>query len=109
MDATGKTEDITLSREYPFSRSALMAGLRRYLAAGTLRLEEIKPIPMPNAQPVSSFGDAGTTLRAFSVGVTIDGDKQTLALFLKEPPVTARGRVLHAVGQREYGVYYRLA
>jgi aminoglycoside phosphotransferase (APT) family kinase protein len=110
MDATGKTEEATIPREeYPFSRSALMAGLRRYLAAGTLRLLEIKPIPLPNAQPISSFGEAGTTLRTLSVGVTIDGEEQTLALLLKEPPVTARGRVLHAVGQREYGVYHRLA
>jgi hypothetical protein len=87
----------------------LMAGLRRHLAASTLRLREIKPIPLPNAQPASSFGDAGTRLRAISVGVSLDGEDQTLALLIKEPPITARGRVLTAVGQREFGVYKRLA
>lgn len=109
MDATGKTDEIIAESEYPFSRPALMAGLRRYLAASDLRLGDIKPIAIPNAQPASSFGDAGTTLRALSVGVRIDGEDQTLALLLKEPPVTASGRVLVGVGQREYGVYRRLA
>ncbi|MFN8372049.1 MAG: aminoglycoside phosphotransferase family protein [Anaerolineae bacterium] len=109
MDGAGKTEDLTIENEYPFSRSTLMAGLRRYLAASTLRLGDIKPMTIPGVQPVSSFGDAGTTLRALSVGVHIEGEDHTLPLLLKEPPVTARGRVLNAVGQREYGVYRRLA
>ncbi|NWF69266.1 MAG: aminoglycoside phosphotransferase family protein [Chloroflexi bacterium] len=104
---TATTEAPT--REWPFSRPELMAGLRRYLAANTLRLRDIQPVPIPSLQPISSFGEAGTRLRAIKVGVTIDGDDQTLALLVKEPPVTARGRVLTAVGQREFGVYRRLA
>jgi aminoglycoside phosphotransferase (APT) family kinase protein len=64
-------------------------------------------MPLPNH--IVASGSAGTTLRAMSVIVQIDGEEQTLALLLKEPPVTARGRVLAAVGQREYGVYRKIA
>ncbi len=44
-----------------------------------------------------------------SVNVRIDDEDQNLPLVLKQPPVTRSGRVLLAVGQREYGVYRRLA
>lgn len=90
-------------------RAKLMAGLRRHLAAPSLRLGDIQPLPLPTIVPGSSLGDAGTRLSALSVGVIIEGDYYTLPLLLKEPPVTPDGRVLNAVGQREYGIYHRLA
>lgn len=102
--------DTALTWEWPFSRSELMAGLRRYLAASTLRLLEIKPIPLPLTMPGTSFAEeSGTRLSAMSVGVRIDGDDYDLPLMLKQPPVSRNGRVLRAVGQREYGVYRLLA
>lgn len=85
-----------------------MAGLRRYLDASDLRLGEITPIPLPDTVPGTLENDAGTRLRAMSVGVSIDGENFNLPLVLKEPPVSENGRVLRAVGQREYGVYRRL-
>jgi aminoglycoside/choline kinase family phosphotransferase len=39
----------------------------------------------------------------------VEGEERTLPLFLKEPPVTRAGRVLTAVGQREYGIYSKIA
>lgn len=85
-----------------------MAGLRRYLAASSLRLLAITPVPLPDTFPGATATASGTRLTAISVGVHIDGQDQSLPLVLKEPPVS-RGRVLRAVGQREYGVYRRLA
>jgi hypothetical protein len=95
--------------EFPFSRQELMAGLRRYLADPTLRLNSITPIPLPLQMPSSSFGDSGTLIRAFACTVLLDGDEFSLPLILKEPPITPQGRVLSAVGQRELGVYRQLA
>lgn len=108
MDATGKSElAADQQQDWPFSRSALTAGLRRYLASSSLRVVGIQAIPLPNNITASS--SAGTTLRALSVRIQIEGEEQALTLLLKEPPVTARGRVLTAVGQREYGVYRKIA
>ena len=101
--------DVAIGREWPFSRSELMAGLRRYLAASSLRLLDIRPIPLPDTIPGTIARDSGSKLRAISVGVRIEGDDQTLPLVLKEPPVSRNGRVLRAIGQREYGVYRLLA
>lgn len=101
--------NVAIEHEWPFSRSELMAGLRRYLAARSLRLLEIKPIPLPSTMPGITFADSGANLRAMSVGVRIDGDEQTLPLVLKQSPVSRNGRVLRAIGQREYGVYRLLA
>lgn len=98
-----------LGRDYPFTRSELMAGLRRYLADGTLRLLDVTPIPLSHFRPSSSFHDAGTRLRAFSCVVLSEGDEHSLSVILKEPPITSQGRVLTGVGQREYGVYAQLA
>ncbi len=97
MDVTGKTKQVE-REEWPFSRSELTAGLRRFLASNSLRVREILPTPLPDH--IVASGSAGTTLRAMSVMVQIDGEDQTLALLLKEPPVTGRGRVLAAVGHR---------
>lgn len=94
--------------DWPFTRPQLMAGLRRYLAAASLRLLEITPIPLPDTVPGATATASGTRLSAMSVGVRIEGEDQSLPLVLKEPPVS-RGRVLRAVGQREYGIYRRLA
>lgn len=99
----------TTERQWPFSRSELMAGLRRYLAASSLRLLDIQPIPLPSTMPGGWRSDSGTKLSGLSVGVRIEGEEQSLPLVLKEPPITDGGRVLTAVGQREYGVYRRLA
>ncbi len=99
--------DAALDWAWPFSRSELMAGLRRYLAAGSLRLLDIQEIAMPTMLP--SLNHTGTKLSAFAVGVRIDGTEQNLPLLLKEPPISRTGRVLRAIGQREYGVYRRLA
>ena len=96
-------------RDWPFSRSELTAGLRRYLAASSLRLLDITPIPLPATMPGAALNESGTTLSALSVGVRIDGEDQSLPLLLKEPPVSRSGRVLTAIGQREYGVYRQLA
>ncbi|HLV37566.1 MAG TPA: aminoglycoside phosphotransferase family protein [Spirillospora sp.] len=102
--------DVALEWDWPFSRPELMAGLRRYLAASSLRLLEIHPIPLPDTMPgVQSMPDSGTRLSAMAVGVRIDGDDYDLPLMLKEPPVSSNGRVLRAIGQREYGVYRWLA
>ena len=90
-----------------FPRSELMAGLRRHLAAGSLRVLDIHKINIPATLP--SQNDTETKLSALSVGVSIDDDEQSLPLVLKEPPVSRNGRVLRAIGQREYGVYRRLA
>jgi aminoglycoside phosphotransferase (APT) family kinase protein len=94
-------------REWPFTHSELTAGLRRYLASSSLRLRDIRPVPLP--PHIVASDSAGTTLRAMSVVVQIDGEEQNLSLLLKEPPVTPSGRVLTAVGQREYGIYRRIA
>lgn len=108
MGATGNSDVAAdVGQEWPFSRSTLTAGLRRYLAANSLRVLDVQPRTLPNH--IAASEKAGTTLRAMSVEVQIDGDRQTLALLLKEPPVTARGRVLTAVGQREYGIYRKIA
>jgi len=106
MDATGKPK-LVEEQNWPFSRSELTAGLRRFLASNSLRVRDIQPTPLPNH--IVASDSAGTTLRAMSVVVQIEGEEQTLSLLLKEPPVTARGRVLAAVGQREYGVYRKIA
>lgn len=95
-------------QDWPFTRPQLMAGLRRYLAASSLRLLDITPVPLPDTVPGATTSASGTRLSAMSVGVRIDGEDQSLPLVLKEPPVS-RGRVLRAIGQREYGVYKRLA
>ena len=87
-----------------------MAGLRRHLAASSLRLLDIRPIPLPRTMPGAAFiEDSGTRLSAMAVGVRIDGDDYDLPLMLKEAPVSRNGRVLRAIGQREYGVYRLLA
>ena len=101
--------DTTQTWAWPFSRSELMAGLRRYLAASSLRLLEIKQIPLPATMPGAALHEPGTKLSAMAVGVRIDGIDHNLPLLVKEPPVSTNGRVLRAVGQREYGVYRRLA
>lgn len=108
MDGTGKSKlAAQVKQEWPFSHSELTAGLRRFLASTSLRVRDIQPVPLP--PHIVASGSAGTTLRAMSVVVQLDGEEQNLSLLLKEPPVTARGRVLTAVGQREYGVYRKLA
>jgi hypothetical protein len=94
--------------DWPFDRTTLMAGLRRYLVAPHLHLLDIQPMPLPNVLPGGS-PDPLSTLRGMLVGVEIDGVQRQLALVLKEAPVSERGRVLSAVGRREYGVYRRLA
>jgi len=94
--------------EWPFSRPALMAGLRRYLAAPRLRLLDIQPLALPDLRP-GGIPDALSSVRGLSVGVEIDGVPRRLALVLKEAPISEGGRVLSAVGWREYGVYQRLA
>lgn len=94
--------------EWPFSRPVLMAGLRRYLAAPRLTLLDIEPMPLPNVLP-GSAPDPLSILRGMLVRVEIDGAKHQLALVLKEAPISESGRVLSAVGRREYGVYKRLA
>jgi aminoglycoside/choline kinase family phosphotransferase len=102
--------DAALKWEWPFSRSELMAGLRRYLAASSLRLLDIQPIVLPITMPGAAFAaESGTRLSAMSVGVRIDGEDFDLPLVIKQPPVSRNGRVLRAVGQREYGVYRLLA
>ncbi len=101
--------DLITERDWPFSRPELMAGLRRYLADSSLRLLEITPMPLPDTMPGASFTDSGTQLSGMSVDVMIDGEAQNLPLLLKEPPVSSGGRVLLGIGQREYGVYRRLA
>jgi hypothetical protein len=101
MDETGNFQD------WPFSRSALTAGLRRYLADPSLRLVDIQPFPLPQTPTV--IGQPGTRLRALSAEVEVEGVPQRLPLFVKEPPITPSGRVLRGIGQREYGVYSRIA
>ncbi|MBN1966769.1 MAG: aminoglycoside phosphotransferase family protein [Anaerolineae bacterium] len=97
-----------LASPWPFTRPVLMAGLRRYLVAPRLRLLDIDPMPLPRVLP-GSAPDPLSSLRGMSVGVEIDGVARRLALVLKEAPVSQGGRVLSAVGKREYGVYRRLA
>lgn len=102
--------DVAVGWEWPFSRPELMAGLRRYLAASSLKLLDVKRMPLPDTMPGVAYGaDSGTRLSALAVGVRIDGDDFDLPLLLKEPPVSHNGRVLRAIGQREYGVYRLLA
>ena len=93
---------------WPFSRPALMAGLRRYLDAPNLRLLDILPMSLPRALPGGSPSPL-SALRGMSVGVEIDGAQRRLPLVLKEAPVSEGGRVLAAIGRREFGVYQRLA
>ncbi|GAB4569350.1 MAG: hypothetical protein Kow0077_01710 [Anaerolineae bacterium] len=93
---------------WPFSRSVLLAGLRRYLVAPRLRLVDLQPIPLPDDLP-GRGAEGSSELRSLAVKVDIDGDVRHLALVLKYPPVSEKGRVLSAVGQREYGIYRRLA
>lgn len=95
-------------QDWPFSRPVLMAGLRRYLVAPRLHLLDIQPLALPDLRP-GGIPDTLTSVRGLSVGVEIDGIQRRLALVLKEAPVSEGGRVLSAVGWREYGVYQRLA
>ncbi len=85
-----------------------MAGLRRYLAAPRLKLLDIQPLALPVLRP-GGIPEVSDAIRGMSVGVEIDGVARRLALVLKEAPVSEGGRVLSAVGWREYGVYERLA
>ncbi len=106
--ADGDEGQSAAAHPWPFSRPVLMAGLRRYLAAPRLALLDIQPMPLPKVLP-GGVPDPRSTLRGMSVGVEIDGVRRRLALVLKEAPVSQGGRVLSTLGQREYGVYTRLA
>ncbi len=96
------------SPAWPFSRPALMAGLRRYLVAPRLRLLTVEPMGLPQVLP-GNMADSLSLVRGLAVAVEIDGQVRQLPLVLKEAPVSEGGRVLSAVGRREYGVYRRLA
>src|SRR5690606_25936058 len=96
--------DAALKWEWPFSRSELMAGLRRYLAASSLRLLDIQPIVLPITMPGAAFAaESGTRLSAMSVGVRIDGEDFDLPLVIKQPPVSQIGRASGREGGGEAG------
>lgn len=105
---SGDPQGTSSPPEWPFTRPELMAGLRRYLAAPHLRLLDITPMPLPDILQ-GALPDPLRSVRGMSVGVEVEGAQRRLALVLKEAPISASGRVLAAVGQREYGVYERLA
>lgn len=105
---TAGSGPLPAASTWPFSRTVLMAGLRRHLVAPRLRLLDIEPIPLPQVLPGATPYPLGT-LRGMAVGVEIDGEVRRLPLVLKEAPVSEGGRVLAAVGRREHGVYKRLS
>ncbi|PJF39831.1 MAG: aminoglycoside phosphotransferase family protein [Chloroflexi bacterium] len=104
MDVSG-TPNIKTTSEWPFSHSQLLAGLRQYYHDRLLRLEKIHIVHLASTDMTLSFGEAGTRLHHLIIEMTIDGDDASETFILKEPPVTNNGRVLSAVGQREYGIY----
>ncbi len=108
QDELPESEAAETMADWPFSRSTLMAGLRRYLVAPRLKLLDIEPMALPQMLP-GGLPDPLSALRGMSVGVEIDGAERRLPLVLKEAPITQDGRVLSAIGWREYGVYQRLA
>ncbi|MGA9531391.1 MAG: phosphotransferase [Anaerolineales bacterium] len=93
-------EGITWS--WPFSRSDLLAGLRRTLKDTSLQIREVRPLKVEHRQP--SIG----RIRGLEVdyrGETVSGQ---IALVLKEPLGTTRTGLAGA-GRREIGFYRSLA
>lgn len=74
-------------QNWPFDHIALLAGLRRYLAASNLHLLDVKAYPRPATLPGGCAEGLGYfDLRTFVVTVEISGQDHRLALLLKEAP-----------------------
>jgi hypothetical protein len=93
---------LTDPRPWPFSRSELMAGIRRITRDPKLQLEEIKNYDIPQRRP--SIG----RIRGLEVTCKGESKNHTYQLVLKEPQGTTRTGTA-GVGLREVSVYQILA
>ena len=93
---------LTDPRPWPFSRSELMAGIRRLTGDPKLQLDEIRKYDIPHRRP--SIG----RIRGLEVTCQGEKEKQTYHLVLKEPQGTTRTGTA-GVGLREVSVYQVLA
>jgi len=87
---------------WPFTRSDLSAGLRRFLGDPSIRVEDVQPASMPSRRP--AIGRVRGALVSFE---TRRGSEQ-LSLVVKEPRGATRTSLAGA-GRREVGVYQSLA
>ncbi|MFP4322718.1 MAG: hypothetical protein ACLFTK_09715 [Anaerolineales bacterium] len=80
---------------YPFGHAALLAGLRRYLGASTLRLVDIHPLP-PAPVMLGQYGDVRPEETQQRLRVTIDldghGTHHDLGVMLYQAPSEAIAR-----------------
>jgi hypothetical protein len=93
---------LTDPRPWPFSRSELMAGIRRMTGDPKLQLEDIQKYDLPQRRP--SIG----RIRGLEVNCKGEKEKLTIQLVLKEPQGTTRTGTA-GVGLREVSVYQVLA
>lgn len=100
MTESGSLGGITWS--WPFSRSDLMAGLRRSLKDTTLQIDVVQPMKVEHRQP--SIG----RIRGLEVDYRGQHAQGRIALILKEPLGTTRTGLAGA-GRREVGFYRSLA
>jgi hypothetical protein len=87
---------------WPFTRSDLSAGLRRFLGDPSIRVDDVQPASMPFRRP--AIGRVRGALVSFQ---TRRGSEQ-LSLVVKEPRGATRTSLAGA-GRREVGVYQSLA
>jgi hypothetical protein len=100
MPDLGQMEGITWS--WPFSRSVLLAGLRRTLDDTSLQILHVRPLKVEHRQP--SIG----RIRGLEVDYQGRAGSGRIALVLKEPLGTTRAGLAGA-GRREVGFYRSLA
>ncbi len=87
---------------WPFSRSSLTAGLRRYFQDASIQIDRVEPTPIMDRRP--SIG----RIQGLEVGFNARGGAGHCNLVLKEPLGTTRAGLAGA-GRREVGVYSSLA
>lgn len=87
---------------WPFGRSDLTAGMRRYMADTSLKVSEVRPLSIFRRRP--SIGD----VRGLQVDYHGQKGSGTCELVVKEPRGTTRIGLAGA-GRREVGVYQFLA
>ncbi len=105
----GQTEDKAMVKaeqeggwSWPFTRSGLTAGLRRYYEDKSIQIDNVELFAMPDRRP--SIGH----IQGFHVSFHSRGGVGQCQLVLKEPLGTTRAGLAGA-GRREVGVYSSLA
>lgn len=87
--------------EWPFSLADITAGLRRYLVNSSIRVVDVRQLPLPHGRP--SIG----RVRALKVDYQSSKGEGSCRLVVKEPLGTTRTGLAGA-GRREVGVYKSL-